>query len=87
MYLQHPTTTTNTTDKKHRCFDTSGSVRLRQSRSGHSPLGRTAAVDPLLVFLQTTCAPAELTGRTCLLVERLAEKSDGKRGNLRESNR
>lgn len=41
---------------------------------------------PLRVFPQTVCGPAEVTGRTCLLVEP-RRKRDGKRGNLRESNR
>lgn len=35
---------------------------------------------PLHVFPQTVCGPAEVTGRTCLLVERLAERERRREG-------
>lgn len=66
-------------DKEPRCSDTDGSARsrFRQSRSRRRWL---VCGYPLRVFPQTTCGPAEVTGRTCLLVERLAERETGRGG-------
>lgn len=63
-------------DKQRRCFDAGGRAAWVQIRI--QPVERRAA--PLRVFPQTTCGPAEVTGRTCLLVERLAERERRKEG-------
>lgn len=51
--------------------------RRRQSGSAR---GRWTSGSPRRVFPQTTCGPAEVTGRTCLLVERLAERETERGG-------
>lgn len=66
-------------DKEPRCSDTDDSARSRFRQSG-STRGRWASGCPLRVFPQTTCGPAEVTGRTCLLVERLAERETERGG-------
>lgn len=71
-------------DKAAVCSNTHGSAG---SDSPDPDCGGRVSSDPLRVFRRPTCGPAEVTGGTCLLVERLAEKRDGKRGNLRESYR
>lgn len=71
-------------DKAAVCSNTHGRAG---SDSPDPDCGGRVSRDPLRVFPRPMCGPAEVTGRTCLLVERLAEKRDGKRGNLRESYR
>lgn len=57
-------------------------VAERWFRQSGSRLRGGSPRRPLRVFPQTMCGPAEVTGRTCLLVE-----TRRKEGNLRESDR
>lgn len=68
-------------DKERRCFNTRGSLG---SDSPDPHPGRWAELDPVRVFQPTACSSAEVTGRTCLLVEPRGEERR-KEGDLRES--
>lgn len=66
---------------ERRCVNTRGSLG---SDSPDPHRGQCAEWDPGRVLQQTACSPAEVTGRTCLLVETRGEERR-REGSLRES--